>query len=168
MTVYPGRSWSFSSTLAPQTLLREELWGMALLEPPVVAEDAAASVYPCCLSAGGCHPAARLITHRLPAWASPLRVKASSELSIKMCWRQGGSRRSGAARQGCTCPSLGSRCALSPAERQDRWLRVVVFCGGKAEDPHLVTETLEVVFRQRSTAVFCSKFLWWQGLLLSS
>lgn len=70
-----------------------------MLESPAVAEDAAASVCACWLSAGGCHPAAGLMTQ-----AACLRF-ASCELSIKMCWHQGCSRRTRAA-QGCAWPCV--------------------------------------------------------------
>lgn len=65
------KMWQFTHAAAPEAsvaclllklfCVKEELWGTAVLEPPAVTEDAAASIYPCWLSAGGCHPAARLM-----------------------------------------------------------------------------------------------------------
>lgn len=113
-----------------------------MLGSPAVTEDAAASVCACWLSAGGCHPAAGLMTQ-----AACLRF-ASCELSIKMCWHQGCSRRTRAV-QGCAWPCVRPCSSLSLAKSRSG-LGSILWWESKRAPGRLVTRTLEEVCRKWS------------------
>lgn len=151
MTVCQGCCRGFSGV--PHTLPWVEIWGIAVLESPAVAEAAAASVYACWLSAGG------LMTPAVPVCALPPRVKASCELSIKMCWHQGSSRRTRAA-QGCAWPSVCQALfvtVLSKVKIQG-WKYFVV---GRQKSPRALGHTdLWRGLQKMVYSAFCCKFLW--------